>query len=65
MLGAKKSLIIILFVKANLICGLLSFNSPSGDVDYSNQVKNYKNYLHEFKVEQISFDSKENITSIA
>ena len=63
MLGAKKNLIIILFFNVNSISSLLSFNSLYIDVDYSNQVKNYKKSIREFKVEQISFDSKENSLS--
>lgn len=60
--GIHVLFVMSLCITAGNLYGLLPFSSTD-DISYVNQVKNVKKHMHEFKVSQISFESKESDTS--
>lgn len=61
--GAKKVFVFLMLIGARELCALLPFGRFDGDISYSDQVKNIKKHMQGFKIENISFESKENEVS--
>lgn len=60
LLRVHKPFVLMILCVTHTMYGLLPFNSFGSDVSYADQVKNSKVRMQEFKVEQISFESREN-----